>query len=106
MTRALTPYEQRIEDKVRERLQRAEWNNSVSVIQERALRILSTAEGQRLKRSQLTQKLGNLGCTRGERRDEALRQLEAAGVIRRESYQAREGSVQRGEIWVLENPHV
>ena len=35
---------------------------------------------------------------------EALRQLEAVGKIRRETYQVREGSVQRGEIWVLVCP--
>jgi hypothetical protein len=71
---------------------------------ERILRILGAAEGRRLKRSQLTQKLSDLGCTRDERRIEALRQLETAGVIRRETFQVREESVQQGEIWVLEKP--
>jgi len=104
MARALTPYEQRIEDKVRQRLQRSEWNNSIPVIRERILRILGAAEGRRLKRSQFTQKLSNLGCTRDERRIEALRQIETAGVIRRETFQVREESVQQGEIWVLEKP--
>jgi hypothetical protein len=49
MARALTPYEQRIEDKVRQRLQRSEWNNRIPVIRERILRILGAAEGRRLK---------------------------------------------------------
>jgi hypothetical protein len=96
MARALTPYEQRIEDKVRQRLQRSEWNNSIPVIRERILRILGAAEGRRLKRSRLTQKLSNLGCTRDERRIEALRQFETAGVIRPGDFSGARGKCPAG----------
>jgi len=86
------------------KLDRWRKNNSVPVIQHRILQLLGGADGQRLKRSQLTLKLSGLGCSHYENRIEALRQLEAEGTIRRETYQVREGSVQRGEIWVLACP--
>ena len=86
------------------KLDRWRKNNSVPVIQHRILQLLGAADGQRLKRSQLTLKLYGLGCSHYENRIEALRQLEAEGTIRRETYQVREGSVQRGEIWVLACP--
>jgi len=86
------------------KMDRWRMNNSVPVIQHRILQLLGAADGQRLKRSQLTLKLYGLGCSHYENRIEALRQLEAVGKIRRETYQVREGSVQRGEIWVLVCP--
>jgi len=86
------------------KMDRWRMNNSVPVIQHRILQLLGAADGQGLKRSQLTLKLYGLGCSHYENRIEALRQLEAVGKIRRETYQVREGSVQRGEIWVLVCP--
>jgi hypothetical protein len=87
-----------IENFVRRARRRRQRNNSIPVIRDRILQILSAADGGRLKRSQLTGKLANLGSSRQERRVEALTSLEAAGKIRRE---AGWSNGHRHDVWAL-----
>lgn len=78
--------------------QRHTVNNSIPIIKDRILRILGAAEGRRLKRWQLTHKLGNMGSTRNEKRVAALLELAATGKIRCEKYSHGRG---HGEMWAL-----
>jgi hypothetical protein len=60
--------------------------SSIPVIKDRILRLLGTAENNRLKRSQLTQKLANLGSIDSANRARALLELAVAGSIHHEIF--------------------